>query len=145
MLIGRLGLEPIPVEGGWYRVTWRSAAAGAIVALFTDDPVGFSALHRLTVTELWFAHGGEPFELLLLLPDGSSEVVVLGADVPGGQRPFVAVAPGTWMGGRPVGGWSLLSTVTLPAYTDDAFTAGSRAELIAAYPSRADEILRLTR
>ena len=84
-LISHLGLEPIPVEGGWFRVTWRSATAGAIVALFTDDADGFSALHRLDVTELWFAHGGDPFELLLLHPDGSSEVVVLGVDVLRGQ------------------------------------------------------------
>ncbi|MFI5041350.1 MAG: cupin domain-containing protein [Acidimicrobiales bacterium] len=144
-LIARLGLEPIPVEGGWFRVTWRSADAGAIVALFTDDDDGFSALHRLTVTELWFAHAGDPFELLLLHPDGSSETLVLGADVLGGQQLHAAVAPGVWMGGRPLGRWSLLSTVTVPAYTDEAFAPGSRSELAAAYPSRIREIARLTR
>jgi uncharacterized protein len=144
-IISHLGLEPIPVEGGWFRVTWRSATAGAIVALFTDDADGFSALHRLDVTELWFTHGGDPFDLLLLHPDGSSEVVVLGVDVLRGQRTSIAVAPGTWMGGRPRGRSSLLSTVTVPAFTDDAFTPGSRAELIDAYPARAEEIIRLTR
>jgi predicted cupin superfamily sugar epimerase len=140
-----LGLEPIPVEGGWFRVTWRSGAAGAILALFTDEPDGFSALHRLAVAELWFFHAGDPFRLLLLHPDGSSADVVVGADVARGQVPQVVVDAGTWMGGAPLGGWSLVSTVTVPPFTDDAFAAGSRAALVAAYPDRRADIERLTR
>ena len=140
-----LGMEPIPIEGGWFRVTWRSDAAGAIVALFTDAEDGFSALHRLAVTELWFAHAGDPFELLLLRPDGSSDVVILGGDVRAGQHAQVVVAPGVWMGGRPLGRWSLLSTVTVPPFTDDAFAVGERDALVAGYPTRREEIERLTR
>jgi len=138
--VGRLGLAPIPEEGGWFRVTWRSPVAGCIVCVFGDGD-GFSALHRLEVTELWFAHAGAPFELLLLGPDGASEVVVLDA----ATRPQAVVGPGTWMGGRPLGPWSLLSTVTVPAFTDDAFTLGRRDELIAAYPDRTALITALTR
>ncbi len=144
-LVRHLGMEPIPVEGGWFLVTWRSDTAGAIVALFTDADDGFSALHRLTVTELWFAQGGDPFELLLLHPDGSSEVVILGGDVLAGHQLQVTVAPGVWMGGRPLGRWSLLSTVTVPPFTDDAFAIGERDALVAGYPTRRDEIERLTR
>ena len=141
----RLGLEPIPVEGGWFRVTWRAESAGAILALFTDEADGFSALHRLRVTELWFFHAGDPFNLLLLHPDGSSAEVVLGAGTGRGQVPQIAVEAGTWMGGAPRGRWTLLSTVTVPAFTDAAFTAGSRAGLAAAYPDRRADIERLTR
>jgi predicted cupin superfamily sugar epimerase len=140
-----LGLEPIPVEGGWFRVTWRSEAAGAILALFTDEADGFSALHRLAISELWFFHAGDPFGLLLLHPDGSSTDVVLGADVAGGQVPQVVVARGTWMGGAPRGRWSLVSTVTVPPFTDGAFTAGSRDVLVSAYPYRRADVERLTR
>ncbi|HUJ66216.1 MAG TPA: cupin domain-containing protein, partial [Acidimicrobiales bacterium] len=71
--------------------------------------------------------------------------VVLGADVGRGQVPQVVVGPGTWMGGAPLGHWTLLSTVTVPAFTDDAFTAGAPAELVAAYPGRQADIERLTR
>ncbi|HVM65992.1 MAG TPA: cupin domain-containing protein [Acidimicrobiales bacterium] len=144
-LRGQLGLEPIPVEGGWFRVTWRSGRAGAILALFTDEADGFSALHRLSVAELWFFHAGDPFGLVLLRPDGSSADVVLGAATGAGQVPQVAVEPGTWMGGAPLGSWTLLSTVTVPPFTDDAFTPGSRAGLVAAYPDRGRDIERLTR
>jgi predicted cupin superfamily sugar epimerase len=144
-LRGELGLEPIPVEGGWFRATWRSAAAGAILALFTDEPDGFSALHRLSITELWFFHAGDPFALLLLRPDGSWMDVLVGADVGRGQVPQIAVEAGTWMGGVPLGRWTLLSTVTVPPFTDAAFSAGSRAALLAAYPDRRADIERLTR
>jgi uncharacterized protein len=144
-LVGHLGLDPIPVEGGWFRVTWRSAAAGAIVALFSDAEDGFSALHRLGVTELWFAHGGHPFDLLLLHPDGRAELEVLGVDIGAGERLSAVVPPGTWMGGRPRGRWSLLSTVTVPPFADDLFEIGRRDELVGAYPAWQDWIEALTR
>jgi uncharacterized protein len=151
----RLGMEPIPVEGGWFRVTWRSEEVltdgrplgGAILALFTDTPEGFSALHRLSVTELWHFHRGAPFDLLLLGPDGRSETVVLGPAVEDGQMLQLVVPPAVWMGGRVAAGgtYSLVGTTTTPAFTGDAFEAGSRDALIAAYPDRAAEIRRLTR
>jgi len=154
-LVERLGMEPIPVEGGWFRLTWRSEvqlidgrpAAGAIVALFADTPDGFSALHRLAVTEVWHFYRGAPFHLLLLRPDGRSESVVLGPAVEHGQLLQLIVPPAVWMGGRVAdgGAYSLVGTTTAPAFTDDAFELGSRAELIAAYPDRAAEIRRLTR
>jgi uncharacterized protein len=144
-LIGRLGLAPIPVEGGWFRVTWRAAAAGAIVALFTGAEDGFSAMHRLSVTELWFAHAGDPFELLLLHPGGRGESVLLGPDVVAGHQVSAVVPAGVWMGGCPRGQWSLVSTVTVPPFSDDAFEVGRRAELVAAYPTWRADIEQLTR
>jgi len=154
-LLDTLGMEPIPVEGGWFTTTWRSELAladgrpvsGAILAMFADTPDGFSAMHRLSVTERWFFHRGAPFHLLLLGPDGAAERVVLGPAVEQGQLLQLTVSPGVWMGGHVAGGgaYSLVGTTTVPAFTDAAFEAGSRAELIAAYPACAVEIRRLTR
>ena len=70
-IINALGLVPLPVEGGYYRETWRSAdvipggtlgpgaprfardkiAGSAIYYLLTDDPDSLSALHRLPTLE----------------------------------------------------------------------------------------------
>jgi predicted cupin superfamily sugar epimerase len=162
-LIERLGMIPIPVEGGWYRQTWRSpeilpggsvvglaadAPVGtAILALFCDDPWGFSALHRLAATEVWHFCGGDPFHLLLLHGDGRSEDVVLGPDLATGHEVQQVVASGTWMGGAvaPGGRLSLLGCTMAPGFTDEGLECGERAALIAAFPDRAADITRLTR
>lgn len=149
-LVRRLGLEPLPVEGGWFRQTWRSPlllegerpAGTAIIALYTDDPEGFSAMHRLATPEVWHFYGGDSFLLLLLHPDGSSEEVPLGPDL------VQAVVPaGTWMGGHvvPGGRYSLTGATMAPGFAVEEFEAGDRATLTAAYPSRAAAIERLTR
>ena len=104
-LVAHYGLEPIPREGGLFRRTWegragRRPAGGlrAIVALLTVED--YSALHRLPTDEIWHFYLGDPLELLLLAPDGTSRTVVLGPDVLGGQQPQTTVPAGTWMGGR---------------------------------------------
>src|SRR6266702_3041828 len=50
----------------------------AIVALLVDDPSVFSDMHRLPTDEIWHFYLGDPIELLLLHPDGSDELVILG-------------------------------------------------------------------
>lgn len=149
-LIERLGLEPLPVEGGWFRQTWCSAtllaggrpAGTAIVAVFTDDPDGFSAMHRLGTPEVWHFYGGDPFVLLLLHPDGSSAEVVLGP-----ETVQWTVPAGTWMGGRVVDGgrYSLTGATMAPGFVPSEFEPGDRGALAAAYPARASDIARLTR
>ena len=153
-LIERLGLEPLPEEGGWFRQTWRSPdrvggrpAGTAIVALFADAPEGFSALHRLPTAEVWHFYLGDPFGLVLLEDGGRSSTVVLGHDLAGGQVVQATVPPGTWMGGRPVpaGGWSLVGSTMAPGFGEGDYQAGDRETLTRDHPSRADEIARLIR
>lgn len=156
-IIELLGLEPLPVEGGLYRQTWRLEAdaplpAGHVVGTaiyfaLTDDPDSFSAMHRLRETEVWHFYTGDPVELLLLLPDGEVERPVLGPDVLAGQRPQVVVHPGTWMGGTlaPGGRFALLGTTMAPGFTPSSFETGIAEELSAGWPSAAATIERLTR
>lgn len=106
-LIAHYGLEPIPREGGRFRQTWAGPErvdgrpeGTAIVALLTTEPGDYSALHRLPGDEIWHFHLGDPLRMLLLAPDGSSRVVVLGPDVLNGQHVQYVVPAGTWMGAR---------------------------------------------
>ena len=69
----------------------------AIVALLVDDPSVFSDMHRLPTDEIWHFYLGDPIELLLLYPDGSDELVILGHDVLAGQRVQTVVAAGVYM------------------------------------------------
>ena len=65
-LIERLGLAPLPEEGGFFRVTWRGAHGSAILFLIT--PEEFSALHRIAQDELWHFHAGDPVEHVRIDP-----------------------------------------------------------------------------
>jgi len=147
-LIGSLGLEPIPGEGGWFRQTWRSRemtegrpAGTAIIAMFASGQSGFSAFHRLTATEVWHFYRGDPFVLVLLHPDGTSTDALLGPE------PQVVVPAGTWMGGYVAEGgrWSLLGATMAPGFTADGFELGSREALLRGWPEQAEMIRRLTR
>ena len=147
-LIAALGLEPLPVEGGWFRQTWRSEQTGdgrplgtAIVSLWTADD--FSAMHRLLSDEVWHFYRGDAFVLVLLYPDGTSERRLLG---PGGDVQTV-VSAGVWMGGHVVdgGAFALMGATMAPGFTDADFEAGGRDDLVAAYPAEAEHIRRLTR
>jgi len=116
-----------------------------IFALFT--PAGFSALHRLAVDELWIFQAGDPLELWCLSGDGRATTTTLGPDLAAGQRWQAPVAAGLWQGARVADGgrWALVTCVTVPEFRWEDFQLGDRAELVARFPSRADEIRRLTR
>ncbi|HEY2429129.1 MAG TPA: cupin domain-containing protein [Acidimicrobiales bacterium] len=153
-LIERLGLAPLPAEGGWFRQTWRSPdevggrpVGTAIVALFDNSPLGFSALHRLATAEVWHFYRGDPFELLLLERGGSSSTVLLGAELEAGEVVQATVDAGVWMGGRPAGAgtWSLVGCTMAPGFVDGDFELGDRETLMRRYPSRAEDIAALTR
>lgn len=150
-LIDRLGLEPLPVEGGWYRQIWcyppgaDRPAGTAIIALLTDEPDGFSQFHRLETDELWHAYGGDPIELVLLEPGGESRHITLGPDVAADQIPVHVVPGGTWMAARTTGRWSLFGATMAPGFTSVSYVGGDIAELLAGWPGERAAIEALTR
>jgi predicted cupin superfamily sugar epimerase len=159
-LIRALDLRPLPMEGGLYRETYAASgrlpgAAGragkpystAIYYLLTSEPDAFSALHRLTADEVWHFYLGDPLEMTLLFPDGTSRQVILGPDVLGGQQVQFVVPRGVWQGTRllPGGTFALVGNTVAPGFTADDYQPGDRAELIARYPQEAERITALTR
>ena len=142
-VIGLLGLEPLPVEGGFFAETWRDAHGSAIYYLVV--PGDFSAMHRVDAAELWHFHAGAAVEMLLLHPDGATETPMLGTDLASGHRPCVTVPAGVWMGAATTGDWSLMGTTMAPPYHEEGFELGSLEELAAQYPAAAEAIARLVR
>ncbi|MGM1062847.1 cupin domain-containing protein [Saccharothrix sp. Mg75] len=138
-----LGLSELPVEGGWFGQSWRSAEASAIYYLLREGE--FSGLHRLAHLEVYAHHAGAPLRMLLLHPDGSATTPVLGPDLAAGHRPQVVVPAGVWQASEPLGPYSLVGTVVVPPYTDDVVTFGAAAPLAATYPEHATTIHRLSR
>jgi uncharacterized protein len=151
-LVAHYGLEPIPREGGLFRQTWAGSAlvdgrpqGTAIVALLTADD--FSAMHRLPSDEVWHFYLGDPLEMLLLAPDGTSRTAVLGPDVLRGQHVQFTVPAGTWMGARVSAGgsWGFFGCTMAPGFTYEGYEHGDLAELTARYPAEAARIAELCR
>ena len=152
-LIRHYGLTMLPVESIYLARTYTSparsadgsAAGSAIIGLLSGQPQSRSLLHRVACDEMWHAYGGDPFRLLLLHPDGSSEDVVMGSDIVAGQRVQLLVPAGTWQAAELVDGgqWALFGCTVAPEFTSAAFEGGHASELVAAYPHRRDDIERL--
>lgn len=153
-LVAHYGLEPLPREGGRFRQTWAGPArpdgrpeGTAIVALLTDAPGDYSALHRLPADEIWHHYLGDPLQLLLLAPDGTSRTPVLGPDVLGGQHVQLTVPAGTWMAAHVAAGgaWTFFGCTMAPGFTFEGYEHGDAADLTARYPERAPLIAPLCR
>jgi predicted cupin superfamily sugar epimerase len=146
-LIEVLGLEPLPIEGGHFRETWRSPAGSAIYYLLTDDPRSFSALHRLPTDEVYHFYLGDPVEMLMLNEDGRVESATLGQDILKGQRVQHVVPRGVWQGSRLRSGgrFALLGTTMAPGFDPKGYEGGEREALLEAYPLAAEAIRSLTR
>jgi predicted cupin superfamily sugar epimerase len=112
-IIGLLNLTPLPEEGGYFFQTYKSpekiphyalpqryqsdmSMGTAIYVLFTE--ADFSALHRLNTDEIYHFYLGDPVEMLLLHPDGSGEIFLLGLDLESGMRPQKVVRRNVWQG-----------------------------------------------
>ncbi len=138
-----LGLEPLPVEGGWWAQTHRDEASSAIYYFLERGEC--SRLHRLDSPEIYHFYAGAPLALTLVDDVGVREVLV-GPDLAAGQRPQVTVPAGVWQGSVSVGEWTLVGTTMAPPFTVEGcefVDEALMAELVARYPSSADRLRRL--
>ena len=103
-------------------------------------------LHRIRSDQMYHHYLGDPLEVLLLYPDGKSEVRVIGPDLAAGMRPQLLVPGGTFHAGhvRPGGKYALLGTsVWLRAEPSDV-EMGDAEKLSGAYPAAKAEIESFT-
>ena len=166
-IIAKLGLEPLPWEGGWFRETYRAAlrveqagkrpstvegsaaltgplgersASTAIYYLLTPDVQ--SAMHVVPCDEVFHFYLGDPVEMLQLHPDGRGERVVIGSDLAAGHLPQVVVPGGVWQGARlrEGGRYALMGTTVAPGFEFEDLKLGDVAELSARFPDFKDDI-----
>lgn len=100
-------------------------------------------LHRIRSDQMYHHYFGDPLEVLLLYPDGRSEVRIVGPDLAAGMRPQLLVPANTFHAGRirAGGAFALLGTsVWLRAEPSDV-EMGKADALAAAYPAVKAEIL----
>ena len=146
--------QPLLVEGALYCNTWVShqrieqgtPAGTAMIGLYSEHPFSASCFHRLAYDEVWHVYGGDPFQLILLYPDGSSKIVRMGNNPLEGQLIQFVVPAGTWQAGEilPGGRYALFGCTMAPGFDGSIFEAGVEEELIRQYPAREADIRRLS-
>ena len=159
-VIALLELTPHPVEGGYFRETYRcsdvlpqlvlprnpgSRSLGtAIYYLLT--PVTVSAMHRLPTDEVFHFYLGDPVEMLQLWPNGEAKSLVLGSDIARGQLVQTVVPGGIWQGSvlKPGGSFALLGATMAPGFDYADYVTGDRDELTRVWPEQAEAIRRRT-
>jgi predicted cupin superfamily sugar epimerase len=157
-----LQLQPLELEGGFFRETYRSRSqvppkqlhegvqgarsiGTAIYYMITRET--FSSMHRLPGTEIFHFYVGDPVLMLQLHADGEVQTVTLGHDLAAGHQPQVVVRRGVWQGCKLASGgaWALMGTTMSPGFDYADYEKGMRDELIAQYPDAAEMIREYTR
>jgi len=151
-LIEHYSFKPLEVEGTLFTSTYRSAAnvstggpiGTAMVGMYAHDPLSRSLFHRLPADEVWHFYGGDPFRLILLSPDGSSEEVRLGPDIASGHMVQYVVPAGTWQAGElsSDGVYGLFGCTMAPGFTGDGFESGAKSVLLDSHAGRHEDIER---
>lgn len=159
-VIRLLDLQPHPIEGGYFRETYRSSATLPASVLpnhsgprsistaiyYLLKPGHVSELHVLPGEEVFHFYLGSPVKMLQLWPDGTGREVVLGPDLAAGHVPQLVVPGGVWQGTQMIGdsGFALLGCTVAPGFDYADYRNASRAELTARWPAFAEQIERLT-
>jgi hypothetical protein len=155
-----LKLEELPVEGGAFKRTYttpgkvelaRGERAMGTAIYYLLEPGTFSELHVLATDELYHFYLGDAVEMLMLYPDGSAKVVVLGQDLSRGEHVQLLVPAGVWQGTRLVGDgqnpnqFALLGCTLTPGFDFEDYKNASAEELIEKWPGEKERIKKLTR
>ncbi len=151
-VIKALNLEPLTMEGGYFRRTYCSKECTpegkpmgtAIYYLLTPD--SFSRLHKLPTDEIYHFYMGDPVELTILDPNGTGKIVLLGNDLKKGMTPQFCAPGNCWQGSclAEGGAWALVGTTMAPGFADEDFVPGIREVLIARFPNFQEKIQKLT-
>ncbi|MCU0733314.1 MAG: cupin domain-containing protein [Hyphomonas sp.] len=125
-LIETLKLAPHP-EGGFYRETFRDAAADASgrsrsTAIYFLLLAGeISRWHTVDAVEMWHWYAGAPLELRLAEPGCEAASVTLGFDPAAGILPQAVVPQGWWQQARSLGDWTLVGCTVAPGFNFEGF------------------------
>jgi uncharacterized protein len=151
-----LSLQPNATCGST-RVSFASQlsiAAGGLPAPFADGrPLGSALyflvtpgapvrLHRIRNEQLYHYYLGDPLEVFMLHADGSSERVVVGPDIRGGERLQLRIPGNTFHTARVIGRrrWFLGASTEWPGVVPADVEIGKVEELAGDYPAVAADL-----
>ncbi|MDD5699283.1 MAG: cupin domain-containing protein [Victivallaceae bacterium] len=148
-IIASLRLQPLAVEGGFFRELYRSGivlkdrrrcCGTSIYYLLQAGAV--SAWHKVAGDEIWYYHSGSPAVQLLIHPDGTPEKRIIGADIRRGQLPQSVIPAGTWQAAVLLepgkDSWGLFGAAVFPGFEYADFTSTTVEQMTAAFPHLAE-------
>ncbi|WP_306149320.1 MULTISPECIES: cupin domain-containing protein [unclassified Roseibium] len=125
-IVELLKMQPHP-EGGFYAETFRDdvtdpqgrAASTLIYFLLSDGIV--SRWHKVDAVETWHWYAGAALELSISTDGTSTQVVRVGNDLVGGERPQGIVPREAWQQARSLGEWTLVGCTVAPGFQFEGF------------------------
>jgi uncharacterized protein len=150
-IIEILGLTPHPTCG-FVAETYRSPQSIPLQALpsayegsrpfgsvlyFLVTPDAQIRLHRIRSDQMYHHYLGEPLEVLLLYPDGTGRITMIGSDLAAGMRPQLFIPGGTFHISRLRAGsaFALLGTTEWPGFESLDLEFGDPNRLMGDYPT----------
>ena len=114
---------------------------------FLVAPDAQIVMHRIRSDQLYHHYLGDPLEVLMLYPDGTGSVSVVGSDLAAGERPQLFVPGGTFHISRMASGtgYALLASTEWPGVEPPDVEHGDIEELVAAYPDFREQIRAFAR
>ena len=148
-IIRELHLKLLPRESGYLGLIGSSVqttqVAGHPVAiqsqvyymLTSDRPMNY--LHWLAPDDTHILIEGGPVDYFIFHPDGQVEMITLGLDLAGGERPVIAVPGGCWKALRLHEGatYALMANALSPESTTDRVKIGAGSEWVKRYEGAA--------
>lgn len=124
-IIALFNLAPHP-EGGFYRETFRDAAAAghrarSTAIYFLLKAGQRSHWHRVDAVEIWHFHAGAALELEIAVSGEPPHKLLLGTDFAAGQQPQGIVPEHAWQRARSSGDWTLVGCTVAPGFEFSGF------------------------
>ena len=113
------------------------------VLYFMVTPEAQIRLHRIRSDQMYHHYLGDPLEVLMLLPDGSGAIQVVGPDLSAGMRPQLFIPGNTFHISRLAAeqaGFSLLGTTEWPGVEPPDVELGDPDRLAKGYPEFRNQI-----
>jgi len=125
-IVDLLKMQPHP-EGGFYAETFRddvtdAQGRAASTLIYFLLPAGLvSRWHKVDAVETWHWYAGAALELSISTDGTSTQVVRLGNELVGGERPQGIVPREAWQQARSLGEWTLVGCTVAPGFQFEGF------------------------
>ncbi|MEX1325096.1 MAG: cupin domain-containing protein [Synechococcaceae cyanobacterium] len=134
--------SPLKVPQGTLPSPFDEARPVGSALYFLVTPTAPVRLHRIRNDQLYHYYLGDPIELLLLRPDGTTDHVVIGPALAEGQHVQFPIPGGTFHMARLLGdgSWFLGGSTEWPGVLPSDVEIGDGEELARRYPEAAELI-----